>query len=204
MNQDNQVEGGTTADESTDDQPKMRANAVVQVLKLDGKLVFRVKGVEEVITFDPDKCSAENRARAMIHGFTQRISDGAALSRDTTTGQPATPEAKHARMKMIADHYMSGSTEWALKVAAPRVAGFDAGFAVRAIIHAGINKAATPDDVEALVALTIKTGKAADRDGALKFWCTTDKVIAAMTELKAAAAPKGADDTLAEMLKAAE
>lgn len=204
MNQDNQVEGGTTADESTDDQPKTKSNAVVTMVKMDNKLIFTVKDIEEKITFDMDKASAENRARAVVHGFKQRISDGAALSANAKTGEPATPEAKFARMKALADHYMSGATEWALRVAAPRAAGFDAGFAVRAIIHAGINKATTPDDVEALVALTIKTGKATDREGALKFWATTDKVIAAMTELKAAAAPKGADDTLAEMLKAAE
>jgi hypothetical protein len=137
----------------------------------------------------------------MIHGFTQRISDGAALSRDTTNGQSATPEAKHARMKALADHYMSGTVEWAVRVAAPQ--GFDAGFVVRAIIHAGLNGAKTPEDVDALVALTVKTGKAADRDGALKFWAGTDRVIKAIAELKAAAAPKGADDVLAEMLRAA-
>ena len=183
-------------------EPKVRANAVVTCTKMDGKLIFKVKGCDEAITFDPDKVSAENRARAMIHGFIQRISDGAALSRDATTGQPALPEAKFARMKILADHYMSGSTEWAIRVAAPQ--GFDAGLVVRAIIHAAINGAKTPDDVEALVALTIKTGKAADRDAALKFWAGTDKVIAAIAALKAAAAPRGADDVLAEMLAAGE
>lgn len=185
---------------NTATEAKVRANAVVTMVKLDNKLIFTVKGVTEKLEFDIDKASAENRARAMVHGFKQRISDGAALSADTETGKAASPEAKFARMKSLVDHYMSGSTEWAIRVAAPQ--GFDAGFIVRAIIHAAINGAKTPVDVEALVALTIKTGKATDRDAALKFWAGTDKVVKAIAELKASAAPKGADDVLAEMLAA--
>lgn len=183
---------------------KVRANAVVQVRKMDGKLEFLVKGVSTPIVFDPDKCSAEVRARAMIHGFTQRISDGAALSRDTATGLPATPEAKHARMKALADHYMSGTTEWALRVAAPRPAAFDPDFAVEVIIRAGLNGARGREDVDALCALTVKSGRAADREGALRFWCATDKGRTAADALRAERAPAApAEDLLAEILAAA-
>lgn len=189
---------------NTGDTPevKTRANAVVSVNKMDGKLIFTAKGHKGEIVFDPDKVSAENRARAMIQGFITRISNGAALSADPETGKSASPADKFARMETIANHLMSGTTVWELRVAAP--SGFDAGLVVRAIIHAAINGAKTPVDVEALVALTIKTGKAVDRDAALKFWAGTDKVISAIAALKAAAAPRGADDVLAEMLAAGE
>ena len=98
-------------------QTKAKANSTITHSMQDGKIEFRVLNAGS-FSFDPDKVSAENRARAMIHGFVQRISDGGALSRNPDTGLPATPADKMARMQRIADHLMSGATEWALRVAA--------------------------------------------------------------------------------------
>ena len=98
-------------------QTKAKANSTITHSMQDGKIEFRVLNAGS-FSFDPDKVSAENRARAMIHGFVQRISDGGALSRNPETGLPATPADKMARMQRIADHLMSGATEWALRVAA--------------------------------------------------------------------------------------
>ena len=98
-------------------QTKAKANSTITHSMQDGKIEFRVLNAGS-FSFDPDKVSAENRARAMIHGFVQRISDGGALSRNPDTGLPATPTDKMARMQRIADHLMPGATEWALRVAA--------------------------------------------------------------------------------------
>ena len=61
-------------------QTKAKANSTITHSMQDGKIEFRVLNAGS-FSFDPDKVSAENRARAMIHGFVQRISDGGALSR---------------------------------------------------------------------------------------------------------------------------
>ena len=114
-------------------QTKAKANSTITHSMQDGKIEFRVLNAGS-FSFDPDKVSAENRARAMIHGFVQRISDGGALSRNPETGLPATPADKMARMQRIADHLMSGATEWALRVAASQ--GVDAGLTLMGIMRA--------------------------------------------------------------------
>jgi len=174
-------------------QTKPKSNSIITHSMQDGKIEFVVKDAGKLV-FDMDKVSAQNRARAMIHGFVQRISDGGALSRNPETGKPATPEDKLARMARLADHLMSGSTEWAIKAQAS--AGPDSGLIVRAMVHAGLGA-----DVEAIEALLAKTQikRELDRAASLKLWAGTDKVLKAIAELKAAAAPKGADDLLAEM-----
>lgn len=105
---------------------KPRANAVVISGIIDGLLTFSVKGAGG-FTFDHTKVSDACLQRAMFHGFIQRISDGAAMSRNPENGQPATPADKLARMQRIADHYMSGAVEWGMKAAArePRAPKLD-------------------------------------------------------------------------------
>lgn len=94
---------------------KPKSNSVVtHTLAEDGcTLTFKVRGAGEFV-FDVMTASAENQHRAAIHGFVQRISDGAAIARNTDTGRPATPEEKMARMQAIAAHYASGGKEWGM------------------------------------------------------------------------------------------
>lgn len=100
-------------------QTKPKANSTItHIRNEDGTLTFTVLGAGS-FTFDPSKAHANNRARAEVHGWLQRISDGGALSREPKTGKPATPADKMARMRAIADHYQSGAAEWGLR-AAPR------------------------------------------------------------------------------------
>jgi hypothetical protein len=177
---------------------KRKSNSVVTHSMQDGKIVFDVIGAGKLV-FDPDKVSAQNRARAMIHGFVQRISDGAARLRNPETGASAPASEKLAMMQRIAEHLMSGSTEWNLKVAAPK--GPDSGTIVLAMIRAlaGVN---TPDEAEALLTKTIRAGKAADRDGALKVWAATSQVREAVKLIeaeRARGAGASADDLLAEL-----
>ena len=115
----------TVQPEVIDMQTKAKSNSIItHELSDAGVLTFNVKGAGS-FTFDPALASAACRARAAIHGFIQRISDGGALGRDTTTGRPASPEDKLARMERIAQHYASGSVEWAIARAESSGPGLD-------------------------------------------------------------------------------
>lgn len=96
-------------------QSKPKVNSVV-THTLDEEtniLTFTVRGVGS-FPFDPMKAHENVQNRAAIHGFVQRIADGAALSRDTTTGQPASALDKFNAMKRIAEHYETGVDQWRL------------------------------------------------------------------------------------------
>lgn len=179
-------------------QEKAKSNSTITHRRVDGKIEFTVLGAG-VFTFDPDKVSAENRARAMIHGFLQRISDRAAISRNPENGQPATPQDKFERMKAMAEHYESGTTEWGLR--APATPGVDSGLTIRAMIRAGLG--ADVEAIETILGAT-QTKRGIDRTAALRLWAGTDKVIKAIADLKAESAPKGADDLLADIMGESE
>lgn len=88
-----------------------RSNQVVAFTQNDdGTQTFKIG--DQSITFRPDMVSAANRVRAELHGWKQRISDKAALSRDPKTGKSATPEQKFAAVKAIIDHYEAGGDAW--------------------------------------------------------------------------------------------
>lgn len=72
---------------------------------------FAIKGAGE-LELELSKVSAANRSRAAIHGFVQRISDAAAMARDSKTGASATPQEKFEAMKRLVEHYMGGSEDW--------------------------------------------------------------------------------------------
>lgn len=110
-----QTTGGETSTQSMQStQPALtgkRANWTI-AHKIEGQLVkFSVKGAGELI-LDVTQVHAANRARAELHGFVQRISDAAAMARDSKTGASATPQQKFEAMKRLVEHYGSGSEEW--------------------------------------------------------------------------------------------
>lgn len=74
-------------------------------------VVFVVKDVGET-KLELGKVSAANAERAKVHGFVQRCSDRAAISRDTKTGQPASPKDKFEAIKELVEHYNSGAEQW--------------------------------------------------------------------------------------------
>ncbi len=90
---------------------KRKSNSVVNVQQDGSLLVFNVAGVG-AIEFDTRKVHEDNRERAIMHGFKQRLSDAAALSRDATNGQPASPADKYAAIQALADFYMTGTPDW--------------------------------------------------------------------------------------------
>lgn len=80
--------------------------------KVEGEtIMFSVKGAGNLM-LDTKGVSAQNKSRAMLHGLVQRISDAAAMARDSKTGASATPQEKFEAMKRLVEHYQSGSEEW--------------------------------------------------------------------------------------------
>lgn len=67
-----------------------------------------------------------------LHGATQRVSDRAAISRDETTGRPATPEEKLAAMAALIDHYESGTEQWGMRISGERT--IDGGLLKQALL----------------------------------------------------------------------
>lgn len=79
-------------------------------------LTFTVEGAGEV-TMHIGNLSPELYEAAAFHGLKQRISDAAALSRDTETGAPASPADKLAEMRRVVAHLESGTSEWSMRPA---------------------------------------------------------------------------------------
>ena len=72
---------------------------------------FAVKGAGD-LELKLKEVSIPNLLRAQVHGFVQRISDAAAMARDSKTGASATPQQKFEAMQRLVEHYQSGSSEW--------------------------------------------------------------------------------------------
>ena len=174
---------------------KIKSNSTINCVQMDGKLEFTVLGAGK-FTFDPDKVSAVNRARAMIHGFRQRISDGGALSRNPETGKPATPADKLAKMMRISDHLMSGSDVWEMAAGAP---GLDAGLILLAIMRV-FGK--TLEQAEGIIEATM-VKRDIERTPALKVWAESKQVAVAMLAIEseriAAGTKDDAEDLIAEI-----
>lgn len=114
-------------------QTKAKSNSVVtHSLSEGGALVFTVKDAGTLV-FDFRKASAQCREQAERHGWIQRISDAAALSRDTATGKPAAASEKLAAMRKLVEHYETGTAAWRMAQSAGGVGALDKGLLVRAL-----------------------------------------------------------------------
>ena len=83
--------------------------------KLDGtKLGFTFEGLDS-ITFDSTKVSAENTARATMHGLEHRIRDNAAIAKSEKNRFNVTETMRRDAILEIVMHLESGGTEWNLK-----------------------------------------------------------------------------------------
>lgn len=88
-----------------------RANWVI-AHEIKGAVIhWQVKGAG-ALALDLSKVSEANRQRAALHGLVQRVSDAAAMQRDSKTGASATPQEKFEAMRRLVEHYESGSGEW--------------------------------------------------------------------------------------------
>lgn len=184
-------------------QSKPKVNSIVtHRLTEGGMLLFTVRDAGSFV-FNPFACHADIQHRAAIHGFIQRISDGAAIERGEN-GAAATPNDKRARMERIAEHLASGTTEWNLRAAGG--AQTDAGLVILAMVRAAI--APDADNANSLV-LALMSKRTIDRRAALDVWASTAKVASALADIRAERAAKVAesanldsDDLLDELLAA--
>ena len=112
---------------------KKRVNSSYSFATVDGKQEFTFGTIGKLV-FDPALVSAENRARAMMHGFKQRIIDNAAIKAEDNG--KVNVQDKFDAMRQIIDHLESGATDWNVKQAA-RATGPDAGLLIRALIEMG-------------------------------------------------------------------
>lgn len=115
---------------------KERSNSVIttEVNASVGTIVFNVRGAG-ALTLHMERVSAGNKAYAALHGFKQRISDAAAIERNSETGLPASPGDKLAAMRALVEHYESGSPEWATRVARTASEG---GLLLQSLVRIGV------------------------------------------------------------------
>lgn len=104
---------GTTPE--TPKGPKQRSNSAYIFSLRDGKLVWAYPGIGELV-LDPDKVSATNRARFIVHGMKQRVNDAAAL--DAGADGKVDPQAKYAEMQRMIEHLESGTEDWNIRPSA--------------------------------------------------------------------------------------
>lgn len=120
-------------------QSKPKSNSVLtHALNPETKqLTFKVAGAGEVV-LNLSAVSERNRERATLHGLVQRISDAAAISRNTLTGKPAEPKEKFAAISELVEWFNSGAEEWRL----PRSegSGQGRGFLLNALCELYANK----------------------------------------------------------------
>ncbi len=152
-------------------------------------------GVEKPITLHLDKVARVIRERAEVHGWFQRGSDGAALSRDATTGKPASAQDKHEAIAELVAHYETGTEEWAMRSGG----GGGTSITLQAVARVrGIEYAQAEEFVGRYAAAHYK----GDMKAALAFLRTGAKVGAMILEIRAENQPKpviDADNALAEL-----
>ena len=185
---------------------KPKANSIITHAVSEDKCVitFTVKDAEGAgrpgrFTFDVTGVHPDMQHMAAIHGFIQRISDGAAMSRDKKTGRPATPAEKMARMQAIADHYASGASQWTMNKGAGEARGQGPNIVVRAL--AAIQGTSVAD---ALTSVREKAEKSRVTTKAyLKKLATAKAIVDKVAELRAqeAVVAEDGDEMLADLLK---
>ena len=174
----------------------MKSNSIIGVTRQsDGKLTFEAVGAG-AFTFDPSLCHDAINEAARYQGFVTRISNGAALSKDQTTGASATPAEKRARMEAIARHLETSDT-WAMRSAGGGgKRPFDVGAVVMGLIEAGL--AADVDQANIQISV-LATKREIDREAAAKVWASTEKVAVAMATIASRRVNVDADALVAEI-----
>lgn len=109
---------------------KTREGSILAIVvdEINRSLVFNVRGAAPdggsmSATLDLNAVHQSNLDYAALHGFKQRIGDMAAQTKNPKTGESASAADKFAAILRGVDHFMSGSPDWNLRVAAsgPRI-----------------------------------------------------------------------------------
>lgn len=162
---------------------RKKANSVLtSKINDNGTITLTVLGAGEV-HFNPATVNDTLRKRAELHGWIQRLSDGAALSRDPDTGESPSAQDKLEHIQAIAAHYLNGAETWNMR-AGSGGGGSESGLTLRAVARVYGYDLATAG--EKLDALAVKRGM--DRKKLLSHLRGNEKVIAAMNAIRAEAA----------------
>lgn len=183
-------------------QPKQRSNSAYIFSMKDGKLVWTYPGIGE-LTLDPEKVSATNRHRFIIHGMKQRVNDAAAL--DAGPDGKVDPKAKFAEMQRMIEHLESGTEEWNVRAAA---ASGPASYVTQALVALGAYQGVDVSDPEKANAFVKRVADApklklgGEMGKARKWLEANSKVIREkIAEIRAAEAPAiDADAEMASLL----
>ena len=173
---------------------KKRANSIITTTYDNGGITFHVTGVGELSLPFAD-LSPEVVRRATIHGFIQRVSDAAALSRNADTGKPATPQEKFAEMEKLVAHYRTGTTEWSVKRASSGGESREGGLTLRAL--ASVQKTDVATMREKVEKMAEKTG--VTTRAILAKLATQASVCAEIARIRAQTVTVDADELLAEL-----
>lgn len=90
---------------------KPKSNSIITHAVEGQTILFTVADVG-TLKLNIGAVHVNNVQQATVHGFIQRISDAAAIPRNTETGQSATPQEKFDAMARLVGHYESGSSDW--------------------------------------------------------------------------------------------
>lgn len=145
-----------------------------------GSILMFMSGNGDKFALDLAGLSAEAREQAIVFGVARKVVNAAALDAGATVAE------KWAGVLEVATRLASGGT-WN-GTATVRGAGGEGGLVVEALMRVYGD---TREKAEATVARTMEK-KGLDRKAALKLWASTDKVGAAIAEIKAELAKKAA------------
>lgn len=159
-------------------QTKPKRNSIITTKwdQENGRITWTVLGVGD-LTLDMTKLHRGIITDSAYHGMTQRISDAAAIPRDTATGRSATPREKFDAMRALVGHYETGTDQW-------RVRGEreDAGsLTIQAIMRVtGVDLAQAEETVRKLALARFE----GERTAALRYLATGARVAEAMAKIR--------------------
>lgn len=167
----------------------MKTNQTVKpIISEDGmRVTFEVRG-HEAIVLDMTKLHPSIVARAAAVGMAQvRIVDAAAISRQDSDGNIRTDEEmadlKHAAMKELVAHYMTGTDQWGMRAAGGGGAKSEGSLIIRAVAAVqGVSPETMREKLEALAEKRQTTVRKL-----LNALATQDAVAREMAKLRAAA-----------------
>jgi hypothetical protein len=179
-------------------QSKVKSNTIVTYVVDEASpnlVTFKVKGAGE-FTLNMAATHDENRARAMRHGFIQRIVDAGAIGRDPNTGLSAPPEVRAAAMRAVSDHYNSGAEGWSPK----RAEGAGSKGGLDGLLLAAVGEAIGKERVDVITLVNSGAATKGMKPGAyLAALATSARVSPIVTRMRAEASGVDADDLLGEL-----
>lgn len=159
-----------------------------------GTITFTAADGEQVV-FAAANAHPANRAYAEFHGWKQRLSDTAALSRNGQTGKSATDSERLTEIRRLAGFYESGVDQWTARASGePRELG---GLVLRAV---ALIQGVSVEDMR--IRLKAKTEKLGTTERKLLNQLKTSPAVQAkMLEMSAGSGGLDADQLLSDLFE---